>query len=73
MRMIWCGIQTKTSHGPLITHPENSELFKDVVVNHSDLRTALLKAKAAKKPVQTLLNGVVMCVFSPQELAESSG
>lgn len=57
----------------LIEDPENPQKYKDILVDKKRERQVILMAKASKKPVITLLNGILSCVFTDVEMAESSG
>lgn len=57
----------------LIEDPENPQKYKDVLVDKKRERHVILIAQASKKPSITLLNGILSCVFTDAEMAESSG
>lgn len=57
----------------LIEDPENPQKYKDILVDKKRERQVILMAQASKKPAITLLNGILSCVFTDVEMAESSG
>jgi hypothetical protein len=57
--------------GQLIKDSTDPALYRDVQVDKIAEREVLLTAKSSKKPVETLLNGILELVFSKKELADS--
>ncbi|XP_069477178.1 uncharacterized protein [Ambystoma mexicanum] len=58
---------------PLILHSKDPERFSHILVDSFKVRDSISKARAAKDHGIALLNQAIDMVFSPLELAQSSG